>query len=552
MLGRVGMQVSAAGAGAPENAALRPGVAPPADYYRRNLLRILRFVLAEHGDLLKPTDVRFIAAVEAVGVAAQRLFARLVSRKGPLLRRDRLAYGEVPDLDAALEELAAAGLVALNPQAPGERLLSLLTCAELRTHFTQGGGGKAQLIARTLAQHGEPCIVRRMGRLCPWLAVPSQSSLSLAQLLFFGEPHRDLSTFILEDLGWVRYEDYPLDRSQRLFQDRGQLDAYLRARLLNEASHWLDEQPGIAKPLGRALRQCAAPHSRLEAKTLSRALNRLGRWLERKGAPRDALACYRASTSHPNRERQVRILHRQGAREAAEALLQAMRRSPSCAEEADFARHFGQRRKRPPPNITEVRELPPADVPVERFAMQLLTASGGEAWHLENLLPRGLAALAFWEVLFAPAPGAFLNPYQDAPLDLYWADFAKVRQDAIARRRRLLAHPQRFAEILRATCRTKAGVANRLMSWRHITPDLVDRLLAAIPHRQLLHLACRVIENPAAARTGFPDLLVLGGASDYEFVEVKGPTDSLRPAQRRWLEHLHSHGFNARVLKFKP
>ena len=552
MRGAVGMQVGAAGADASRDAALRLGVAPPPDYYRSNLLRILRFVTAEHADLLRPADVRFIAAVEALGVSAQRLFARLVSRKGPLLRRDRLAYAEVPDLDAALKDLAAAGLVALNPQAPAERLLSLLTRAELRAHFTQTAGGKAQRIERILAQHSAPCLVQRMARLCPWLAVAGQPSLSLVQLLFFGDPHKDLSTFILEDLGWVRHEDYPLDGNQRLFQDRGQLDAYLRARQLNEASHWLDELPCVAKPLGRALRQCTAPHTRLEAKTLSRALNRLGRWLERRGELQDALACYRASTSHPNRERQVRILHRQGRREAAEALLQAMRRSPSCAEEADFARHFGQRRKRPPPNTTEVRESPPADVPVERFAMQLLTASGGEAWHLENLLPRGLAALAFWEVLFAPVPGAFLNPYQDAPLDLYWADFAKVRQDAIAGRRRVLADPERFAEVLRTTCKAKAGVANRLMNWRHITPHLVDRLLAAIPHKQLLHLACRVIENPAAARTGFPDLLVLRGASDYEFVEVKGPKDSLRPAQRRWLEHLDSHGFNARVLKFKP
>ena len=552
MPGSVGMNIGGAGADALPNAALQPGVPPPPDYYRRNLLRVLSFVAAQHADLLQPVDVRFIAAVEALGASAQRLFTRLISRKGPLLRRDRVVYAEVEDSGAALGELAAVGLVELNPQASAEQLLGMLKCSELRAYFQQPPGRKPQLIAQILAERSEPCISECIGRLCPWLAVSGRPSLDLAQLLFFGTAHRDFSTFVLEDLGWVRYEAYPLDRDQRLFRDRGQLDAYLRARLLNDASHRLDELPGIAKPLSRALRQCTTPHSRLEAKTLGRALNRLGRWLERNGQPQDALACYRASTIHPNRERQVRILQRQGRRDAAEALLRTIGRCPSCAEEADFALRFGQRRKRPQPNTTEVRELPPADVPAERFAMQLLTASGGEAWHLENLLPQGLAALAFWDVLFIPAPGAFLNPYQDAPSDLYWADFAKVRQGAIAERRRLLADPQRFAKILRTTYKAKAGVANQLMSWRRITPYLVDRVLTVIPHEKLLHLACRVIENPAAARRGFPDLLVLRDAEDYEFVEVKGPTDSLRPAQRQWLDHLCRHGFNARVLKFKP
>ncbi|MCY3793334.1 MAG: VRR-NUC domain-containing protein, partial [Gammaproteobacteria bacterium] len=251
------------------------------------------------------------------------------------------------------------------------------------------------------------------------------------------------------------------------------------------------------------------------------------------------------------RERRVRILRRIGDEQAAQTLLRTIAHAPACAEEADFAARFGQRRQRCAPKTT-TKALGTAGVDqIERHAMALFAAEGGEAWHLENHLPRGLAGLAFWEVVFAPVAGAFLNPYQDAPLDLHWQDFAATRAEAIAAQKECLAIPAQFAEILRSTLQRKTGIANRLVSWRHMDSHLIERLLETVPHEVLFGLACRVIDNPGATRTGFPDLLVLYGTRDYEFVEVKGPTDSLQPAQRQWFNYFESNGFRARVLKFK-
>ncbi|MCY3639533.1 MAG: VRR-NUC domain-containing protein, partial [Gammaproteobacteria bacterium] len=114
---------------APPAPSLRPGEPPPPDYYRNNLLRLARFVMAEHSDLLRPEDERCLSAILAADKPAQRLFARLITRKGPLLRVDRLNYAEVADPVAALEALADAGLVQLNPEAPPVELLALLTRA---------------------------------------------------------------------------------------------------------------------------------------------------------------------------------------------------------------------------------------------------------------------------------------------------------------------------------------------------------------------------------------------------------------------------------------
>lgn len=536
---------------APPAPSLRPGEPPPPDYYRNNLLRLARFVMAEHADLLMPEDERCLSAILNADNPAQRLFARLITRKGPLLRVDRLNYAEVADPAAALQALADAGLVQMNLEAPAEALLALLTRAELGSRFEVTGSAKRQVIETIIERHAEPCIRARVMAQSPWLTVACWPGLKLAQLLFFGDGHRDLSVFVLEDLGLRRYEDYALTPDQRLFRDRDEIDRYLRARLLNEATRTLDQLPGTAQPLTRALAECPVQPSRLEEKTLNRARNRLGRWFERAGEWQAALDCYAASTAHPARERQVRILARIGEESAAQGLLRSIAEAPQCAEEADFAARFGRRRKRcAPKTTTQVLDSVPTER-IERHAMALLAAQGGEAWHLENLLPRGLAGLAFWDLVFAPVAGAFLNPYQDAPLDLHWSDFATTRADAIAAQKQALADPAHFAATLRDKLQGKTGIANRLVSWRHMDHYLLERLLETVPHEVLLGLACRVIDHPGATRTGFPDLLVLYGTQDYEFVEVKGPTDSLQPAQRQWFGYLEDNGCNARVLKFK-
>ena len=573
----------------PSAVPLRPGAPPPPDYYRNNLLRVLRFVRTRHVDLLRPVDLGFIFAVEGLSAAAQRLFARLTGRKGALLRLDRIDYAEVSDLPAAMDELSRAGLVELDAEAPVEVLLGLLTRAELLSQFKapdgagcaapllkrQSNATKPALIAGIVERCAAPCIRARVPAVSRWLAVCGRPSLQLAQLLFFGDSRRDLSVFVLEDLGWMRYEDYSVDRNGRLFKNRSELDAYLRARLLRELAHGLDNHPGLAQALAKALRQRSAAPSRLEEKTLGRALNRLGRWFERQGELDEALACYSASSIPPAGERRVRTLHKMGNRAAAETQLRLLRGNPANPQESDFAARFSLvtgrvsgcaqsanvprsavaagsgRPRRTGPAETVLALAPPPDEKIERFAMRVLAEDGGEAWHLENRLPQGLAALAFWDVVFAPVAGAFLNPYQDGPLDLYWDDFAAQRRGAIAAQQSRLADPAEFGRILRTTFKAKAGVANALMSWRHIDGRLVARLLEAVPHAKLFRLACDVIENPSAARTGFPDLVVLYGRSGYEFVEVKGPGDSLRPAQRLWLSYLERNGCNARVLRFK-
>ncbi len=536
--------------------ALKPGVPPPPDYYRNNLLRVLGHVLGTHADLLDGDTAGFIGKVMAASHPAQRLYSRLVSRKGPQIRRDKLSYPEVSNLAGAAEELVQAGLLAANADAPADSLMQLFTKDELSRLFNLRVPGKRALLASILECHTDQAIRARLRQLTDWLCVAGRQHLELVQLLFFGDSasgamRADLTTLVLDDLGTARFEDYAVSREHRLFNDRAQLHHYLRARELNRLCKRADEQPGVAHAVLALLEAPRCMPSRLEQRLLDRARNRLGRWFERAGAADEALVSYAGASAHPARERQVRILARQGRESAARALLEEIRSRPRGPEEQDFAARFGRRRAATVLPVTNVPMR--ADWPgsIESQALHLLARAGGEGWHLENRLPLGLAGLAFWNVVFAPSEGAFVNPYQAAPLDLFWEDFAARRQQALAAARVELADPQRFAQILRRTLQAKAGVVNRLVSWRHIEARLLERILATVPHEVLFRLVCHVIVNLWRVRTGFPDLLVLYGEGDYEFVEVKGPSDQLQPAQRTWFKFFLENDCNARILKFK-
>ena len=535
---------------------LQPGVPPPPDYYRNNLLSVFTHVRTVHADLLAGEEACFIDSFAAASRPAQRLFARLVGRKGPQIRLDRIAYPEVSDLPGAIDELGEAGLVQCNADAPADVLLGAFTRGELVSLFNSRTAAKTELVAEIIGLHTDAAIRERLRHITDWLCIAGRQHLDLVQLLFFGGsalggPPGDLTAFVLEDLGTARYERYRVSRSQRLFDSRAELERYLAARELCELSKCAFEQPDAATAVMNAIAEFPAPPTRLEKRVLDRASNRLGRFFERAGAAEDALACYARSSTHPARERRVRIFARLGNEAAARSLLKEIGASPAGPEEADFAARFGRRRPGGSLPVTVVPFVPGRTDGIENQAIDWLAQSGGEGWHLENRLPLGLAGLAFWNVVFAPVDGAFLNPYQAGPLDLFWDDFTPPRAEALAAAKADLARPAGFARIVMTTFEKKAGIVNRLVSWRHLPQSLLERILETISHGVLFALVCHVIENLGRVRAGFPDLLVLYGRRDYEFVEVKGPGDQLQPAQRAWFKYFRDNGCSARVLKFK-
>ena len=532
---------------------LHPRQPPPAHYYAANLLTVVETVLQRYGDILSPAERDFGTRIEALSESAQRLLARLIGRTKPLIREDSLlGYAEVADVQAALAELAKLGLIERRPAAPMEDLLDQLTAEELRTVFWEVAAvpktSKAVLLGQIQA-HNHPRVARwRVGRVCPWLRLRDAEHLALYQLLFFGGRGQDMTTFVMRDLGVYRFEPVPLSPQTRQFADRVALRTYLDLLDAADAISALGARPdpGSAEAVATLLKRLWTPlDNRLLERRRSRALNRLGRNLERAGDFDAALACYQRSTHAPARERRMRILHRLGDGEGVENVRAAILKQPQTTLEADFAQRFACRfRRQSAPTVERPLDVRPASI--EAHALALLTARGGKGWHLENDLPMAVFALAFWHWIFAPVEGAFVNAFQAGPVDLFWPDFFAARADLCDDP---LAAP--LKPRLRGLAGAKAGVVNRLFNWRRCSREVIRAVLEAIPEADLRALVEIVREDLPGRRSGFPDLTVLYGPGEYEFVEVKGPGDQLQIHQRLWIQALRERGLPVRVLRFR-
>ena len=72
---------------------LRPAASSlPEDYYLKNFRCVLTFVESRYQDLLTDNEKGYIDAFQFLDENAQRLYARLMLRKGPLFRSDKLNY----------------------------------------------------------------------------------------------------------------------------------------------------------------------------------------------------------------------------------------------------------------------------------------------------------------------------------------------------------------------------------------------------------------------------------------------------------------------------
>jgi hypothetical protein len=536
---------------------LRAGAAPPDSYYADNLLRMLATVVQQYSDLLRDDEIVLVRCIERLPAAPLRLYARLLTRKGPLFRCSQLNYAEIPDRSAALARLHDQGLIEWCP--PGAEALALFTRRELRTCFADAMVPRAvrkhEQIASLRAMLPEVALSERLARHDPWLALAHEPVLSLFPLLFFGiagDRGQMFSTFVLEDLGVRRYERYPLTPAHRLFPTRAALDRFLHygvlaERLASLADTW---DSRAAEELLHSL-DGPQPHRVVERRR-SRLLNQLGRMSERAGNGDIALRCYASSTREPARERQVRLLLKRGDVAAAQLVLSAVQTTPWSAGEQLFAEQCVARLARRRRQTIPEQRLRLAAAPaqgVERAAMQALIANGGCGIHLENRLPMSLLALATWDIVFSDVPGAFVNAYQPGPLDLFWPDFRATRASALAARLDALRDPARLRATVEHNFEAKYGVAHALMHWGAFDRVLLGRLLATIPAEHLVAWFDYALNDLAQCRAGFPDLVLLYGPGHYRLVEVKGPGDQLRREQKLWFGFFARAGIPATVLR---
>ena len=536
-------------------------------YYLHNFEALCETVEAQYEDLLSEQERDFLQNFAACDAAARGLFVRLTSRRGIWFRSEKLHYPElVEDLDAPLEQLASRGLISFVAAPDLELLLELCLKGELLQLFADMLGPDARKLRKSelseallqLAPDGAE--VSRRWR--DWtesslLEVHGGAVVEVLQLLFFGNRRQSLTDFVLSDIGVASYESYALDRRYRLFTTRAQVDEYLQAAALREQFYTLLELDDVEAMVDLVERLPVAHSSHtLQQQRWDKLRNRLGRQLERYQRPEAALRAYADSQMHPARERSVRVLESQGKTERALELCKSMEIDPWCEAEMDFQRRKSVQLARkngvavtllkPPAPVSEKLLLAPTEQRVEEAAAAYYRQHWQWVGHVENSLVNALFGLALWDQIFAEVAGAFVNPFQSAPLDMYSGTFYRTRRSAIDARLQALAQVD-LATVLLASYDAHFGISNRWVSWRSIGREMVAIAAQIIPASHLIAMWRRILFDPQANRSGLPDLLALDPEHGYCMIEVKGPGDQLQLNQKRWLRYFSEQDIPVKV-----
>ncbi len=552
----------------------------PEGYYLANFEVVLETVAERDGDLLEPDETEFLEGFRELSEAARRLYVRLLSRKGPVFRRDRISYREISSVDAAITELVEAGFADRAENVSVEELLPLLLRAELAEavadlvpEAASPQARRNQLMRSLMAEEVDSDGLKRvaLARLEP-VRLKCLAPVDVFRLLFFGNLSQDWTEFVLRDIGVMRYEAYELRRDLRRFPSRQAVDDYLFLRQAKVAVRLCLEigEGEQAVALAHRLLDRAAPQDGNQrpqpwhpaaSRLADRVFNEVGYHLEKQGEPRQALAFYRAATAPPARERAARILARLGGVAQALALCEQIGAEPRDESEARFARKYSHRlrRMRGEPLRAPVRQPRPEenlrveridDSSVERLALDALAATGRLGFFSENWLWKSLFGLAFWDVVFAPVAGAFQHPFQTGPLDLDEPSFRATREEAIERRLEELRDDTNPGPELLRRYDDKQGIANRLVSWHEGVRECLALALTRLTGRHLAHVFDRLSRDLWRYRRGLPDLFVLRDeAPGFELYEVKSPSDQLRPEQTAWIDYLNDGEIPTSILK---
>lgn len=542
----------------------------PEDYYLTNFHALLSFVDRTYRELLTADEHAWLAAFRASSEAAQRLYVRLIGRKGCVFRLGRLDYPEIENITAAGTELTRRGLAVTEAPADLRTLLGAFRRNEIIGRLELKSlrqRPRAAIVDHLLASDDVADIeawCRTLATGEDWIQLHGHAHVSLFTLCFFGNLRQDMSEFVLSDIGAVRYEAYAMPANARAFESRDQLEAhrcYFECEGLLEHD---DPRDGDALLERVASLPARRPDDALLNRRIDRLCNGVARQLERLDRHDAALRLYAESRHPPARERRVRLYLAAEQRREALALCQEMQSGPLAESELQFVERVYRRldrsgersasenqglkvARRPFRPLTNRIVLHPGKGRVEQVAREFY-ARYGESYYVENSLICGVLGLFIWDIVFLSLPGAFFHPFQSAPNDFRESGFRAARASAISKRFRELDSPDRFRQRVVETWQQKVGIANPLVNWSRLSEPLLMRALERIPGSNWQAMFDRLLSDTRENTSGLPDLVLFREEGGYEFIEIKGPGDALQSNQRRWMQYFARHGISCRVV----
>ena len=538
----------------------------PPQYYLDNFRFLIHWVNERYADLLAEEELLFIERFNRLAPNSQCLLVRMLGRKGPWFRATKLIYAEIDNHEFCANQLNDVNLIEIDPLLSITNLFNIFTKAELIQLFSEQlkshKNARKEILLNILSdsypqnQYWSQWTNDQFGKL---YYVDNHAIISIFLLLFFGNPYQNLTEFVLQDLGLYRYEKYIIDPQHRVFKNREELAQYQQLLLLREQlalAEDLNSLEQIVLQLPNTFASAAMERRR------ARLINQLAYEFERYKQFDLAMQLYQLIDLPPSRERQIRLLEKRGDHQQAWELLSLLIKTPMNEHELQIAERIAPRlakkiskpfKKKSPLALCEKTLILPqsADdaglaLSVEEIVRLHLDTREEPCLYVENTLLNSLFGLWLWPEMFRGIQGAFANPLQSAPLDLYQEDFQKNRPDI--QQLWQLFDDQKHATHIQNIWQQKHGIANHFVSWQFINETTLLMALRCIPATHLKIIFERLLFDLKTNRSGLPDLIQFFPKQQfYRMIEVKGPGDRVQDNQQRWLNFFKAHDIPAEV-----
>lgn len=527
-------------------------------YYLENLDTVVDWVNQHHRHLLHESEWQQLDDYCSLNTDARALLTRLIMRRGEWFRSDKISYPEINNIAQAYHDCQQARLINYPAVCSASDWSSLCLKQELLDTLKQWGIDNTQSnkteIQRTLIAHFDD----KSGTSQQWLAratfdviqLTCNSLFNLIKVLFFGNAHQDWSEFVLTELGHQRYEDVAFDTSVAAFQKRSDVDVFITMSTLSDALF------NNVLPAEAVFDQLPPePETSWLSYRWHKLVFRCGHAIERQGNIDHALKIYRRCRYPEASVRLLRVLEKTARPQLSYRFARFLSNHPR-PDIATAAQKVQQRSAKklhlpftkPPVLVHNSQRIVIAKhASVERACQEYFSDTDHQCFYVENALLPTLFAVCMWPALYAPLPGAFFNPFQRGPADLFQPDFLQRRIELIEQNLRLLDQKD-YRHVLTTRFEAHAGKACPLAIWPVISDELWALALDIIPADHLKVIFSRMLIDLRHHCNGLPDLIRFDLINRrYELIEVKGPGDKLQDHQVRWLDFFSAHGIDASV-----
>ena len=381
------------------------------------------------------------------------------------------------------------------------------------------------------------------------------------QFLFFGTKFRDMSEFVIRDLGHRQYVAVDEEEFVPYFQSRKEAIEKWKISLWRENFYEMSKDSASIDELVQSWNQDILPMyvdiSDVAMGSFERALFSLGRWLERLGYMELALDIYEPSLSGLSLERRVRILAKLKRMEEALLLAKLGLEIGFSPKETHFFEDFvlKQNSKKHIKAVTQSLKLSPTlliDIKwkgnVELGVIDYFENMGYSAHFTENHLWKNVLGILCWDLVFDEKQTGIHHPFQWAPSHYSSDGFTLGKEKDFEEKMGLLASLDSLIAHALYIKENHEGKLNPLIDWYTLDIELIRELVRRVPQESLAHVFRYLWTHLSTHAKGFPDLFVYKD-SEYQFIEVKSPTDHLSAIQYFWHDFLIKSGIKFELYR---